>query len=344
MPVGSESGALRRLRGIRTGKIVAITGACSFIGTNLVGVLEDDDTVARIVVLDIEAPKTAGRKTSSYHVDLTQPSASARVAEILRAERVEVLIHLAFLASPTPAEGWAHELESVGTMHLLLAARQAGVRRVIARSHTELYGPHPSNPNFLVEGTPLRGIGGARFFADKIDAERQVQQFAAERGTSVTILRLAPIMGPTVRTVWTNWLSHRLVPTLLGYDPLLQFVHEADAIAAFKTTLDLEVPGTFNIVGRGVLPLSSVVRLAGRFALPMPGPLLRRAASVSWLMGVGIAPSSFIHFLRFLCVADGSLAARELGLEPVYSVKEAVLDFGEALRLREAKLIREGDG
>jgi UDP-glucose 4-epimerase len=50
----------------------------------------------------------------------------------------------------------------------------------------------------------------------------------------VTVLRLAPILGPTVNNYLTRYLGRRVVPTLMGFDPLMQFLHEVDALAAFK--------------------------------------------------------------------------------------------------------------
>jgi UDP-glucose 4-epimerase len=353
-----KSGTLER-RAVQPRRVVAVTGACSFLGKNLVGVLEEREDVERIVVLDIASPPTAGRKSRAYRVDLTQPAVSARLTEILRAEKVTELAHLAFLASPTTAEPWAHELESVGTMHVLHACRESPVERVVVSSQTLLYGPHPSNPNFLRENAPLRGIRGGRspfgrafgqgecsFLADKIDAEREIDRFAKDRpDVSVATLRFAPILGPTVRTWVTRWLSRRIVPTLLGFDPLVQLVHEMDAVSALVLALDpsrwrgKSARGAFNIVGQGVLPVSTVIKLAGRAALPVPGPLLTRGTELLWMAGLNEAPSAFIDFLRHLCVADGTRARRELGFGPSFTTKEAVLDFGGALRLREARLL-----
>jgi UDP-glucose 4-epimerase len=346
-----SGGALDRVPP-RRGRIVAVTGACSFLGRNLVGVLEEREDVERIVVCDVASPPTAGRKSRAYRVDLTQPAVGARLTEILRAERATELAHLAFLASPTTSEPWAHELESVGTMHVLNACRESPVERVVVSSQTLLYGAHPSNPNFLTESAPLRGLRGARgsfgrgecsFLGDKIEAEREVARFAEERPeTSVAVLRFAPILGPTVRTWATRWLSRRLVPTLMGFDPLVQLVHEMDAVSALVLALDpsrRRARGAFNVVGQGVLPISTLIKLAGRAALPIPGPLLTRGTELLWMAGLNEAPSAFVDFLRHLCVADGGRARRELGFVPSYTTKEAVLDFGGALRLREAHLL-----
>jgi UDP-glucose 4-epimerase len=48
-----------------------------------------------------------------------------------------------------------------------------------------------------------------------------------------------------------------------------------------------------------------------------------------------------LRFLRHLCVADGQKAQAELGFLPGYTTREAVLAFGSALRLREARLLTE---
>src|SRR4051794_9890469 len=40
------------------------------------------------------------------------------------------------------------------------------------------------------------------------------------------------LAGPTVESYITRWLARPVVPTLLGFDPLVQFVHEVDALAA----------------------------------------------------------------------------------------------------------------
>jgi UDP-glucose 4-epimerase len=323
-------------------RVVALTGAASFLGTNLIGLLEEDDRVHRIVSLDVNPPVTAGKKTRVYEVDLTQPATEARLAEILAAERVDTLLHLAFLASPTHAAAWAHELEAVGTMHALVAARHAQVSKLVMWSQTLLYGAHPSNPNFLSERHPLRASVNEPFFADKIEAEGEAYRFAQRaQGATVTILRTAPILGPTVDNYVTRYLSRKLVPTMMGYDPLLQFIHEVDAIAALKLAVDRDVPGTFNVVGEGVLPLSTVIKLAGRISVPVPHPIARTVTALGWAAQVADAPPVFLKYLRFLCVADGQKAWDTMGFRPAYTTREALLDFTSAQRLRDVKLLHE---
>jgi UDP-glucose 4-epimerase len=255
---------------------------------------------------------------------------------------VDTFVHLGFLASPTRNTSAAHELESVGTLHVLHACRERPVRKLIMGSSTQLYGPRFDNPNFLSESHPLRGLSGCPFLSDKIDAEQQVEAYARDhQAATVTVLRFAPLLGPTVENFVTRWLALGYVPTLLGFDPLVQFVHEVDALAALKLAIDRDVSGVFNIAAEGVLPASTVIKLAGRKNLPLPHFVAERLAALLWLAGLSDVPAPMLEFLRHLCVADGERGRAELGFSPGYTTREAVLEFGATLRLREARLLTE---
>jgi UDP-glucose 4-epimerase len=326
-----------------SGAAIAVMGATSFLGRHLIALLEEDERVGRVVALDVMAAGHAGRKTVGRAVDLTLSTAEDRLVQILEAENVDTVVHLAFLSSPTHATAWAHELESVGTMHLLNAARRTSLRKLVLRSHTLLYGAHPTNPNFLTEAHPLRARRSEPFLADKMDAENDVLAFANEgKGRTVTVLRMAPLLGPSVRGYVARYLGHRLVPTILGFDPLWQLVHEADAVAALKLAVDRDAPGVFNVVGEGVLPLSTVVKLAGRVAVPLPRSAAKAALAALWLAQVGEAPATLVDYLQHLCVADGERARRHLGFIPAYTTRETVLDFAGAQHLRDARLLAGG--
>jgi len=339
----TRGGTAAASRQRKRGASIAITGANTFLGRNLVAVLEEDPTVSKVVVLDLENPSTSRRKTSFYEVDLTQPGVDSRIAEILHAESCTALVHLAFPVSPTQAVAWAHELESVGTMHVLSACQQHKPAQVVLCGSTLVYGPHPDNPNFLSEDHAARGLHGAPFIEDKLDAEQQFARFAeASPQCVVTVLRMAPMLGPTVDNFVARTLTRPLVPTVLGFDPLVQFLHEVDAVSALKLALERATPGTFNIVGEGVLPVSTVVKLAGRLGVPIPYRLYRQLTGFLWAMQLGEAPAAFVAAMRYLCVADGAKAADQLGFSPAYSTRDAVLDFEGALRLREARALRGG--
>lgn len=323
-------------------QVVAVTGAASFLGTNLIGVLEAEAQPQRILALDTKPPATAGAKTHVYELNLTSEAAEERLSEVFAAEEVDTVVHLAFLPSPSHASSYSHELESVGTMHLLNACRRTRVKKLVMWSQSLLYGAHPTNPNFLSEKHPLRARRTEPFFLDKIEAESEALRFGKPgQGRTVTILRTAPIVGPTVDNFVTRYLSHKLVPTVLGFDPLWQFLHEADAIAAFRLAVVRDTPGVFNITPDGVLPLGTAIRLAGRQVLPLPRALAGSMVGALWIAQVAEAPPSFFDYLQYVCVADGNLAQKVMGFRPLYTSREALIDFANAQHLREVKLLSE---
>jgi UDP-glucose 4-epimerase len=126
-------------------------------------------------------------------------------------------------------------------------------------------------------------------------------------------------------------------PTVLGFDPRLQFLHEEDtAEVLFRTTLGPAPTGTFNVAGDGVVLLSQAIRIAGKPPLPIPEPLVNRVAE---LVGrtVDFSPEQ-VRFLQYGRVADTSAAAAQLGFIPKWSSRDAFEDFA-ATRLR--KLVTE---
>lgn len=321
------------VRAPRAGGAIALTGVNSYIGRSLVAQLERERRWRRIVAIDLRNTPTAGPKTRFYKVDLTQPAVDAQLAEILQAEKVDTVVHLAFLSSPTHATAWAHELESVGTMHVLGACAEHQVRKLVLRSTTILYGARPDNPLYLTEEHPLRGEKSWSFIADKLDAEMQVANYA-ERSpdTVVTTLRAAPTVGPTAGNLVTELLRMRAVPTVLGYDPLIQLAHELDVVAAFRLALEEDHPGVFNIVGTGVLPLTSILRLAGRLELWVPFSVARVTLSGLFASHLVRPSPVLLDYLRFPCVACGEKAADQMGFRASYSTRDALSDFTRVLR------------
>jgi UDP-glucose 4-epimerase len=89
----------------------------------------------------------------------------------------------------------------------------------------------------------------------------------------------------------------------------------------------------FNVVGRGVLPLSTILRIAGKRILPMPPPILYRMANYPSQGQTGDPPEGFYDYLRYLWVADGKRGWDAFG-EPVYTSREAWLSFVSTRRMR----------
>jgi UDP-glucose 4-epimerase len=310
-------------------RVVAVTGAYSFIGAELIKRLERDRRYYKVLAIDIRKPTFPMSKTQFHKIDLTLPTADADLAAVWKREGVDTVVHTAFLSTPTHANAWAHELESIGTMHVLNACAETDVRKLVVWSQTVVYGAHPLNPNFLAEEHELRGhLSRSRFVKDKVEVERQVRRFRDEHGgTLVTTLRTAGTLGPTIRNFATRFFARPVAPTLMGYDPLMQIVHERDVVDAFALAVDNDFPGEFNIVADGVLPYSTILAMMGKVPLPMPHFLARPLSRALWATQIFDSPPNFLDFLRFLCVADGGKARRVMGFAPRYDIKATIHDF-----------------
>jgi UDP-glucose 4-epimerase len=310
-------------------RVVAITGAYSFIGAELIKRLERDRRYYKVLAIDVRKPTFPMHKTQFHKIDLTLPTADADLAAVLKREGVDTVVHAAFLSSPTHAAAWAHELESIGTMHVLNAVAECSVRKLVVWSQTVVYGAHPLNPNFLTEDHELRGASSrSRFVKDKVEVERQVRRFHGENpDTIVTTLRTAATLGPTIRNFATRFFARPLAPVLMGYDPLMQLVHERDVVDAFVLAVEGDHPGEFNVVGDGVLPYSTILAMMGKVPVPMPHFLAYPLSQALWATQVFDSPPNFLDFLRYLCVADGEKARRVLGFAPQHDIKATIQDF-----------------
>lgn len=321
---------------------IVITGTSGFIGSHLLKALETSGDYANIVVIDKKKPANFdSKKTKYFKLDLTETLADVQLSEILKKEKCDTLVHCAFPITPPRNQAFSHELISVGTFYLFNACAEAKVRKIIMASTTDVYGAFPSNPNFLEEDLHHpQGDRQSSFLKDKIDAEKQALRYAKKYpDRCVTILRPTTILGPTIKSYKTRLMKRPFVATILGFDPLIQFIHEEDVIRAFMLSIEKDSPGIFNVVGNGVLPLSRVIKIGGKVHLRFPQIGFKTFIQLLWYADISPAPASHVDFLRYLCVADGTKAKIKLGFVPKYSTKEALLSFVGAERLREINLL-----
>ncbi len=319
---------------------IAITGTGSFLGSRLLRRLSENEP-ERIVVVDVSGPPPA-LGVGHRALDLTQPASDEALLRVFREEGVDTLVHFAFLTNPRRDTTFSHELESIGTLSLMAAAAAAGVKRVVMRSFTAVYGARGQNPNFLTEDRPLQPNAALGWVRDKLEAEQHAASFARRYPEmSVAVLRFAPLFGPEVRTFYTRVFDNRLVPMLMGFDPLVQLLHPEDALEAAARAVVHDVKGAINIVPRAPMPLVAALHLAEKVPLPVPHPLAYAACEVLWAAGITEAPGGFLDYVRYLFVADGERAQRELGFRARHSSRVALLAYlryrhPDAASLREA--------
>lgn len=306
-------------------RVVAITGAANFLGVGVMRRLAQDPRYTKIIAVDVVRPAFEHPRLTYYKVDLTLPNAGKLLAKTLAREQVDTFVHLVFLYGVYRSSTFAHELEAIGTMHILDACADAGVRKIVLRSTTFVYGALPENPALLTEEHPLASGVHDSFVSDKVEAERQIAQFAKQHpDTIVTVLRDAPTVGPTATNFLLTMLRAPAAPVMFGYDPLFQFLHETDAYAAYKAAVDIDAPGPYNIVPAGQLRYSRVREIAGVPAVPMTAGLLRAGLNLTWSAGLYPVPPSYTPFLKYSCLADGDKARRVLGFKPAFDSTAAL--------------------
>ncbi len=317
--------------------VVAVSGAATFLGNRLVQTLEADKRYTKILAIDEQAPDRIGPQTCFCQIDLTGNDAGMHLHKLFQAHNVDTLVHLAFRSYPTHDGARDHEMHVIGTMQALYAAAAANLRKVVMLGSTMSYGARVENPQFIKEEHPLHGGQHDGYIRDLVEAERQLEEFSKEHPAVITtVLRMANPLGPHIDSFLSRLLRRSTVPTVLGYDPMVQFLHEDDAVAALKHAIDQDLRGPFNIAAEGALPLLTVLRLGGQASLPLLTPVAKHVSYLLWaIRAVDLYPE-FIDYLRYPWIGDGERARRLLGFSPRYTSRETLLDFIQVTRLNQA--------
>lgn len=321
-------------------KSIVLIGPRGFKGSNILKRLEADPKYKKVIAIDRIKPDIPLKKTKFYKLDLTEALADVSLAEILKKENCDTLIHTAFPIAPPHNSSYAHELVAIGSYYIFNACDAAKVRKVVMCTTTDVYGAFPLNPNYLTEDMPTKGHTQSRFLADKVDAEKQALRYQKKHPKRiVSILRPCTILGPTIHSYKTRYLKRPVITTMLGFDPLMQFVHEQDVIDALQVLVDQDHTGIYNLAGDGVLPLSRVIEICGKVNLRLPQFGFKTMVQTLWTLEISPAPASHVNFLRYLCVADNSKIKEKLNFSPKYTSKETLLSFVGAERLRQVNVL-----
>lgn len=308
-------------------EVVALTGASNYLGIGVMKRLIDDPRVDRVIAIDVQKPSLEHAKVIYYKVDLTNPASQQIMGRIFKNEGVTRCVHLVFTYTLSHNRMLAHELEAIGTMHVLDACYDAEVTRIVGRSTTAIYGARRGNPNFLTERHEPDTHHADSFVYDKLELERQLMQYGRNHPeTSVIILRDCTSIGATSLNYLSRLLLASHTPRVLGYDPMIQLIHEEDLFRAYQMVIMGDSRGIYNVVGKGVVRYSEAIRKLGGGELVLPESILRAGTSVLWGLKMFDVPSTFIDHIKYSWVADGTKAALDLGFVPRYDCFKALED------------------
>ena len=176
------------------GDAYLVTGGGGFIGSHLVDELLRQGH--RVRVLDNFA---TGRRENIAHVvndiELFEGDIQSYERVHNAARGVDYVIHEAALPSvPRSVQDplTTHQVNTTGTLNVLLAARDEGVKRVVIASSSSVYGANPALPkreDMLL--LPISPYG-----VSKLAAERYCMAFSAVYGLETVALRYFNVFGP----------------------------------------------------------------------------------------------------------------------------------------------------
>ncbi|WP_066066356.1 NAD-dependent epimerase/dehydratase family protein [Frankia sp. EI5c] len=313
---------------------VLVTGVSRPLGAQAALALAADPDIVDVVGVDTIAPAEDLGRTQFVRVDIRNPL----IAKLISTAGIDTVLHLSVLATPLGAGGRTamKEINVIGTMQLLAACQKApGVRKLVVKSTTSVYGSSPRDPALFTEDMEPRGFPGGGYAKDAVEVEGYVRGFGRRRpDIAVTVLRLANTLGPGVETPLARYLDLPVVPTVLGFDPRIQLLHTDDAMAVLMKATRETHAGTFNVAGDGVLLLSQAIRRAGRPPLPIPFPAIGSLGNLARRLRLVDFSSEQLGFLAYGRAVDTTKLREVFGYIPRYST---VATFDSFVRDRDLR-------
>lgn len=306
--------------------VVAITGVAGNLGRLLLGYLEADSSIERIVGIDVTEPVRRPANLEFHHLDVRD----AHLAKAL--DGVDAVVHLAFQHDPIRDEAQMRSINVDGTRTLLDAAGAAGVRKIVYPSSATVYGAHPDNEVPLTESSPLRANPDFPYAVHKLETERLIEAFRRDHpGVVVTVLRSAIVFGPSVENFVSRMMEAPRLTTVKGHEPPLQLVHEEDLARALAFAVSEDLDGVYNLGADGWMSAAEVAELTGKKRVELPEAIAFSMAELLWRTGLTAAPPGELHYVMHPFVMDTSVL-RAAGFEPKHTNREALVEGLEAHR------------
>ena len=254
-------------------------------------------------------------------VEVHQTDIRKRTAEdVFRAHEPEAVIHMATVTHITQRSADRYRINLQGTRAVVDHCHRYGVKRLIFVGRHTYYGAAPDSPLYHSEDEPPLGMHTFPELADLVAADLYAGS-ALWRHFEIdtTVLRMVYTLGPSRHGT--------RVPVVLGFDPLFQFMHEFDAASAIAAALEAGARGVFNVAGPSPMPLSSIIKEAGRIPMPVPESML---AITLGRFGVPFLPKGAVDHLKYPIVVDATAFRKATGFQHAYDEGETIRAFVEA--------------
>ena len=280
--------------------------------------------------------------STSYDRDVSEDAAVGAYIALVDGERLEPARRLGKAVreigfrTPLWALADSHRITDLGvfditgevTGYIYLGQQSPDLEHFVLKSSTTVYGSSSRDPAMFSEDMAARRIGAVGFVKDLNEVEGYVRGFARRRpDVRVTTLRTASAIGPTLNTPLTAYFKLPVIPTVLGFDPRMQFLNDTDLLDAIEHTTLSDVRGTFNVAGDGVLMLSQAIRRLGRPALPLPGFAVGAVGSAMRQARLADFSPEAVAFLAYGRGVDTTRMREVLGFQPSRTTEQAFAEF-----------------
>ncbi len=283
---------------------VLVTGGAGFIGSHLAAALARDGDAVR--VLDVFGAAIRS-DLSEFPSGIEIVEADVRDAEAVRkaAQGIDVVYHLAADASVPRSVAdprTCYDVNVTGTLNVLLAARDAGCRRVVFASSSAVYGDDPALPKHEA----MLPKPASPYASSKLAGEDLCAVFQRSYGLETVALRFFNVYGPRQdpRGPYAAVIPRFVEALRAGESPVLygdgeqtrDFVYVDDVARAL--TLAATTPGLpggpYNVASGASVTLNRLVAILGdilgravsaRHEPERPGDIRHSAADVSAIQG-----------------------------------------------------------
>lgn len=250
-----------------------------------------------------------------------------RVEDLFRRERLDAVIHLHIMHDPRARQEEHHAFNIVGTQKIFELAAEHRVPKVVVLSSADVYGPSPTNNQFLTEDAPL--MGGQKFGAirDLIALDMFCNTFFWRHPAIETvILRPVHIVG-RVNNAPSRYLRLERPVALLGYDPMVQLIHVEDVVSAIERALTPGVRGVFNVAGPSPVPLSLIFDKLGIEPRKVPEPIARAMLRAAWSLKISDWPVPELDHIKYIAMVDDARARQQLGFDHAFGLDRILGDL-----------------
>lgn len=305
-------------------RTVLITGSSGYIGRLLVQRLGlDRQGLRAIVAADLRRPPRPERipEVSYEPLDVRD----RRLAEILRAYRVDTVVHLAAIVTPGRRSNvdLEYSVDVLGTKNVLECCEEAGVAHLVYTSSGAAYGYHADSPVWLDEDAPIRGNDCFAYSRHKRLVEEMLATWRREHPElKQLILRPGTILGATARNQITNLFEKSFVLGLRGAESPFVIIWDEDVVSAIEFGIRGTREGIYNLAGDGVLTLRDMASIMGKPYIAIPTNLVRSALGIMKRLNVTQYGPEQVDFLRYRPVLSNQRLKEDLGYVPKKNTRE----------------------